>query len=767
VGGERPSIPVLVEGESARADVGVLLVHGIGDHQEGQTLTAFGEPLVDWLQAWLRGGGARARGTVEVTDARLRASGGAPACARTQVSVQGPGDVAREEWLFCEAWWGDSVQPPSALRLLRWLFTRGPLLIYWHIYLGVASKGSGDPTPLQVWSSAFAFLLAGLCQLVVSVAMLLWLVPIGPWRRAVVSAVRTLTLTLGDSYVLLEHDIQRAALVERVRQSLGWLTERVGQAVVIAHSQGGAIAHEALRTADTSRVCGLITVGSGLEKLHFLRRVRDAREGLVAATLVFPLIAGGAALLLYGGLSARGERWQQALGAAALFGALLAAAAVLAALRRYRARLAGELADLELRSPAGRLPWTDIHATHDVVPMGAGSQLEGAPFVTCLATTNERSFLHDHVSYFQTSQGCLTQIWIALHRWSRLALLGEGDDLRLQRFARVDGWHARVLSASLVATWIAALVSAVTLRGALVSFGESVLRATGGSPLEELVKPVRSLAAGLAWVLQRLWDPSAVTTETLAQALFGALVLFGAIALWWVAFKALWRTLRAARWRRACRGRDLCHTRASMLGSLAVCLLLLGLGCMPLAMAVVLATAPEVLSVATVGRALAAGLAVIALLITLAYALAGPWVARVVEPDASPWERVTLPVFIWVFMVLFALFARWLWPYPLDRGLERAVGVGVWAVTAAGWQAYVVVELRSRLGTVGTPLVLAVPGLGTALIAWLVTDARGLDELVGSYGGLAVGALTGALAWIHRRDLLAPAADWWRQRRRS
>jgi hypothetical protein len=216
VDGERPRLPARVKGDTALADVGVLLVHGIGDHQEGQTLTAFGEPLVDWLREWLRGRagaqaggaevtGAHAGGAVEVAAARLRGEAGSPARARVWVSAHGPGPgaVAREEWLFCEAWWGDSVQPPSAVRLLPWLFTRGPLLIYWHFFLGVAAQGGRDPTPRQTWSSLVAFLLAGLCQLVVSAAMLLWLVPIGPWRRAVVAAVRTLTLTLGDSYVLL------------------------------------------------------------------------------------------------------------------------------------------------------------------------------------------------------------------------------------------------------------------------------------------------------------------------------------------------------------------------------------------------------------------------------------------------------------------------------------------------------------------------------------------------------------------------------------
>jgi hypothetical protein len=46
-----------------RADIRVLLVHGIGNHREGVTLRAFGQPLLDWLKQWLRGvSGDHARG---------------------------------------------------------------------------------------------------------------------------------------------------------------------------------------------------------------------------------------------------------------------------------------------------------------------------------------------------------------------------------------------------------------------------------------------------------------------------------------------------------------------------------------------------------------------------------------------------------------------------------------------------------------------------------------------------------------------------------
>ena len=40
-----------------RYELGVLFVHGIGDQKEGETLTAFGEPLIAWIRDWIAGHG--------------------------------------------------------------------------------------------------------------------------------------------------------------------------------------------------------------------------------------------------------------------------------------------------------------------------------------------------------------------------------------------------------------------------------------------------------------------------------------------------------------------------------------------------------------------------------------------------------------------------------------------------------------------------------------------------------------------------------------
>src|SRR5262249_36735561 len=155
---------------------------------------------------------------------------------------------------------------------------------YWHFYRGrSAHRHEGQTRPMDVAVALLALLLAASCQLGVGVAALLWLIPIGPWRRALVGALRTLTLTPRDSYLLLAQDIQPAALVDRVRRALAWLAERTREVAVVAHSQGAAIAHETLSRGLTGARGTFVSVGSGLEKLQFLRQTRETRAGLSTA----------------------------------------------------------------------------------------------------------------------------------------------------------------------------------------------------------------------------------------------------------------------------------------------------------------------------------------------------------------------------------------------------------------------------------------------------------------------------------------------------
>ena len=126
-------------GQPAKADLGILLVHGIGEQAQGETLTKFAEPIVDWMRDWLHRESAKGSLVASTPiDAVLRPPllpPGTPAHAR--VLIGGARDDARDqvvgqEWLFAEAWWGPQVLTPPISSFTMWLVTRGPWLMLFH-----------------------------------------------------------------------------------------------------------------------------------------------------------------------------------------------------------------------------------------------------------------------------------------------------------------------------------------------------------------------------------------------------------------------------------------------------------------------------------------------------------------------------------------------------------------------------------------------------------------------------------------------------------
>lgn len=577
-----PNAPaVATSGNDPRAEVGVLLVHGIGEHGEGDTLLSFGEPLIDWLREWLDGPsdgvdrkGAVPRGRVEVLSARMRAErdkSESPAYARVDITAFGPpGDgpagagraEETERWLFAEAWWGDSVKVPAALQLLVWMLLRAPLLVYWHFHGGARLDRELDS------NSFWAVLAAGLrgisacvmalaLQAVVLVSIVLWAIPIGPWRRALLAAVRTLTAILGDSFVLLEQDIQRATLVQRVRSSLDWLQARTLRVVVIAHSQGAAIAHAALKASPFPRLRGYISVGSGLEKLEMLRLVRQDGSGVWAAQLV-----GLSALCLVlivlqpwvGWTSEKGLAW---LGAAILVlgVAVAAVGSMVGAMKQYQQALASRLSGFGLRTSTGaRIGWADIHAGMDLVPMGSNSQLAEYDFVDQIKVTNEASVVSDHVRYFDTRGDFAPRCWALLSSVSSVLSFAGEDQARLERLRR---WH-RVRSIGLVIGQClnpaTAVVAALLAGGAVLAIGESLMALLDQAELSWLHRLLSwtggLLAGGFLWL-----SPPNATRQDSAHTIVGALAILGAVVGWWMLVTGLWRASSQRLARQVARGK--------------------------------------------------------------------------------------------------------------------------------------------------------------------------------------------------------------------
>lgn len=288
------TVPTPPEPESFESEhrLGILFVHGIGEQREGDTLVAFGEPLIEWIREWIAGHGrlhfrepmqqkfrdllARSgvpSDGVEVVDAELfpsRRQSTDPPHLIAEVRIknaQRDERQQRQRWLLAECWWGEQVQTPPVFALLGWLFSRGPWVALAHFaeraWRFVNPKRANDDTSLKsrvlrlidktrwrhiIWPvNALLFLLASLMlQLLLVVAAVFALIPIPVVRRYVSMVLQVATSILGDSYGLVAIDAQRSAILTRFRDTVEWLRPKCAKTVIVAHSQGAAVVHEAI-----------------------------------------------------------------------------------------------------------------------------------------------------------------------------------------------------------------------------------------------------------------------------------------------------------------------------------------------------------------------------------------------------------------------------------------------------------------------------------------------------------------------------------------
>ena len=225
--------------------------------------------------------------------------------------------------------------------------------------------------------------------------------------------------------------------------------------------------------------------------------------------------------------------------------------------------------------------------------------------------------MRDHVHYFTNVNDCLPKLWLQLKQVSGLHLFDPEDAKRLERFARIHRAAAHVISFSRLSLFIAVFLGGYVLRDSLLEFGRSVLLSVEGTVIAEWLKPVRALAGALASIIQKLWKPNAVSPDIMANALFGAAVLLGVIALWWIIFRGFWLWRCTARWRKACRGKDVLLTPRARLRFPVIFIVFLCFGCLPLIVSIVLATSPEIITVAALGNAVAVSLAALAWLFVI------------------------------------------------------------------------------------------------------------------------------------------------------
>jgi hypothetical protein len=407
------------------------------------------------------------------------------------------------------------------------------------------------------------------------VLLVVGLLPIPFLRSAVAQVQRTLTGSVGDSLILLRSPTQAAAMTSRVELAVRYLREELAcpRVVVVAHSQGAAVTLRALTGSSDEPVDGLVTLGSGINKLEELRTLRqrslsawlppafllaglvlglwiwatvDAGEATWRGVGVFLAVyaAGGVLLAGAGSLAMRlirSDRLQTIVIATLLltfvvalvvtgeresgdawFPVSLLAIAVLG-LAGGLVTLAGEVGRPVEANLSGRtLAWLDLHAYADPVPNGpTRTDLPGWPW--SVEVHNLDSTLRDHSYYPRAIEDSLTRVVALLLSLSPSApQLDADDEARIREACRRRQWRLLWLRWS---RWLVVL--------AVVAFlwrHRSRLEESSGSAYDE----VRALPGLPAWLPQGVEG-----SEAAGLGVVAVLAVAGAVYL---LFAAIWKS---------------------------------------------------------------------------------------------------------------------------------------------------------------------------------------------------------------------------------
>ena len=522
---------------SAAPDLGVLFVHGIGNQIVGETVVQFGDPLLRWLREWLmirwhlrereaadlfkssKDPAVRdiaeqvikeasvKSGYLNVTEARVKTADGIPAHSHVEIGTRSDNKGQTKRWILAESCWAQAFAPPTFKALAFWGLVAYPWTNATHYGSQIRRKWSraynrerGLRRALAIAEALVAvpFLLIVSVPISIIVVVLLALLlllaipPIPSLRAMLLRVQQALAGTLGDCFTLVASPIQRAAIVSHVRRDVDWLiSQDCKNIAVVAHSQGAAVAHEALSTGVLKRFCQvrgvesdplaresrktlLITFGSGIAKLSELDLL-----GWTGRAKIGWMPIGGLALI---GLSLEFfkvinvipfvER-SEGLGVfCAIWGTLFWIQGVASGAKERPLP-----ANFEPRTKFGcDTKWRDYYASHDPVPNGPLFD-KNQSFPDSEEVHNFASMWRDHTTYWLNRDEFVPAVIRDLAELSQLPLLDlqPSDKEKIKTASARRAARVQWLTRASLAIWVVAAVVTITRWTDLPRVGSKLL----------------------------------------------------------------------------------------------------------------------------------------------------------------------------------------------------------------------------------------------------------------------------------------------------
>lgn len=419
-------------------DLGILVIHGIGEQKRGETLSTFSDSWRAYLDRfatrdfavtreelfrevhprWAKRmppvDAVRPPPNTVISEAAVTSGSEsvlAPARSRLVLEDSSAGRTCKIE--LAEARWAEEFLVPSFPSLAKWGLRIAPSLVIDHFLKSLSVRWSAK-SPSPVWLFRFLFALTGflispaIATVVVFVLMAMLLVgtlPIPRISQAIGRLGVALAKSVGDSHVLLESPTQFAAMLERIRLDMDWLSTQCKKLVVLAHSQGAVLAHYTLRQYQPSNLRLLLTYGSGLDKLEKIRNVRrpGQEDGAwwFTAFLVLTIVE-------YLVLVAVNEPVLTAALGFMFIGMylLLLLVEAISGIRKSEKEEAKQSAALRL--PGTTLTngyrWVDVYSSADLVPNGPLFKAS-PPWLNSRKVWNVASVVKDHSAYIRKPDG--------------------------------------------------------------------------------------------------------------------------------------------------------------------------------------------------------------------------------------------------------------------------------------------------------------------------------------------------------------------------
>lgn len=282
---------------------GYVIVHGIGGTRDGSTVDAFVTPIVTLLRA------RHGDDAVSVEPSDL-----VPGRSATTVNAQVDGRQGRPV-LVAEARW---TELSAGGRRLTWVgisWTLRSFLVMLPVLLGPSAAEwrrlghlfRADETSELSRSDQVALMpvalrgLWRLATLAVVLAAVVWcgqqLWALGPWwligaaavtvAALVIALVKLPTDLAGQVRLVVEDGPARRDILSEVASAIAEMSAVCRSVTVVAHSQGGYIAHEVLQQSAPPNVRDFVALGSGLKPISLLRYFAPSGRWLPAVVSLF------------------------------------------------------------------------------------------------------------------------------------------------------------------------------------------------------------------------------------------------------------------------------------------------------------------------------------------------------------------------------------------------------------------------------------------------------------------------------------------------